>query len=184
MKLSRALFLDRDGIINEDKHYVKKIEDIVFIEGILKLVKYFKDRGFLVLVVTNQSGIAQGLITLKELNDVHEYIKSFFSKNFLAIDDIFFCPHHPKFSGMCLCRKPQPGMIIKAQKKYGLDLTQSVLFGDRITDIQAAKTAGVGLKILIGEYENKTLTKKPLFDMKFDAITSFNDRIEMDKFID
>ena len=184
MKLGRALFLDRDGIINEDKHYVTKIEDVVFIEGILELVKYFQDKGFLVLVVTNQSGVARGLMTLKELHAINTFIRNFFKKNALSIEEIFFCPHHPEFSGKCYCRKPQPGMIIKAKKKYDLDLTNSVMFGDRITDMEAANTAGIGLKVLIRGLENKTSTKKPLFDMRFDAITNFNDLINKDKFID
>jgi D-glycero-D-manno-heptose 1,7-bisphosphate phosphatase len=140
---NKALFLDRDGVINIDKGYVHKIEDFEFIEGIFDLCKSYQDKGYLIIVITNQAGIARGYYTEEDFLKLSEWMKKEFAKRNVIITDIFYCPHHPDFTGECECRKPKPGMILKAAKKYNIDLSESILIGDKITDIEAGKRAGI-----------------------------------------
>jgi D-glycero-D-manno-heptose 1,7-bisphosphate phosphatase len=138
---NKALFLDRDGVINIDKGYVHKIEDFEFIEGIFDLCKSYQDKGYLIIVITNQAGIARGYYTEEDFLKLSEWMKKEFAKKNVIITDIFYCPHHPDFTGECECRKPKPGMILEAAKKYNIDLSKSILIGDKITDIEAGKRA-------------------------------------------
>ena len=148
----KELFLDRDGVINEDFGYVFKIEDFKFIDGIFEILKEFKKREFLIIIVTNQSGIQRGYYTTKDFEILTEYMKDEFKKRDIDIDKVYFCPH---LSG-CECRKPNPGMILAARDELGIDLSKSYLIGDKLSDIEAGRNAGVKNLFLLNRDENST----------------------------
>ena len=141
--MTRALFLDRDGVINVEKNYLYKIKDFEFTKGIFELCKYYKKLNYKIFIITNQSGIARGHYTLGDLKILHNWMLSHFLKNKIVIDKIYFCPHHPRFDFECDCRKPSPGMIFKAKDEFNISLSKSVLIGDRQSDIEAGRLAGI-----------------------------------------
>ncbi|MFC4142189.1 D-glycero-alpha-D-manno-heptose-1,7-bisphosphate 7-phosphatase [Pedobacter mendelii] len=155
--MNKALFLDRDGVINIDHGYVYKIEDFFFTEKIFKIAKHYHDQGFLIIVVTNQSGIARGYYTESDFNQLTQWMIKKFLDQGIEITKVYHCPHHPDFDGDCSCRKPMPGMILSAQAEFDLALPNSVLIGDSNTDIEAGKKAGVGENYLIYELNNTGL---------------------------
>lgn len=146
---SKALFLDRDGVINKEINYLYLIKDFIFVDGIFELCTYFQKSGYKIFVITNQSGLARGLYDEQDFQELTDWmIKEFQSRN-IVISEVYYCPHYPDISGQCKCRKPNPGMIEKAQKEFDLDLPNSILIGDKISDMEAGKKAGIGLNILI-----------------------------------
>ena len=138
-----ALFLDRDGVINIEKNYLHKVEDFEFIDGIFALCKKYQALGYLIVVVTNQSGIARGYYSEEEFSLLTRWMVDVFNREGIAISDVYHCPHHPDISGVCNCRKPEPGMLLEAAKKHNIDLKHSLLVGDSERDITAAYQAGV-----------------------------------------
>lgn len=150
---SAALFLDRDGVINVDKNYVYRIEDCEFVDGIFELCCKAKEIGYKLIVVTNQAGIAKGYYTEQDYAILMNYMKQEFFRQECPLDDVFFCPFHVAGKGEYQRdsedRKPNPGMILKAASKYSLDLNNSILIGDKDSDIEAAKKANVGCRILL-----------------------------------
>ena len=149
----KALFLDRDGVINEDFGYVYKVEDCKFVPGIFDLCSAAKANGFKLIVVTNQAGIAKGYYTDDDFKIFMEHVKDEFLTKNCPLDDIFYCPYHiegsPPWNKESPDRKPAPGMLLKAALKHNLDLSQCVMIGDRESDILAGINAGVGKNILI-----------------------------------
>ena len=143
----KALFLDRDGVINEDYGYVYKKEDFKFKEGIFELLKLFKE--YKIFIVTNQSGIARGYYSEKDFHKLMGWVKEEFYKNGIEITDINFCPHHPDITGSCECRKPNAGMILDLAKRYNIDLKNSIMIGDKRSDIEAANKAGITKTYLV-----------------------------------
>ncbi len=143
MESKKALFLDRDGVINVEKNYLYKKEDFEFIDGIFELCRYFIQKDYLIFVVTNQSGIARGYYTQEQFLELTAFMQQEFLKNGITITKTYFCPHHPKITGECSCRKPKPGMLLDAQKEFNVDLKNSLLVGDKERDIEAAHNAGV-----------------------------------------
>jgi len=128
MELSKpALFLDRDGVINIEKNYLYKIEDFEFIDGIFELSKFFQDKGFLIFVVTNQSGIARGYYSEDDFLKLTAWMEDEFLKKGIKISKTYFCPHHPDITGECECRKPKPGMFLQARDEFNVDLEKSVI---------------------------------------------------------
>ncbi|MEA2110902.1 MAG: D-glycero-beta-D-manno-heptose 1,7-bisphosphate 7-phosphatase [Campylobacterota bacterium] len=144
-----ALFLDRDGVINIEKNYLHKIEDVEFVAGIFELCRYYQELGYLIIVVTNQSGIARGMYGEKDFEILSNWMIEQFKKERIEITCIFHCPHHPDFSGDCECRKPKPKMLLDAQKSYDIDMQKSMMIGDSERDIEAAIRAGVGQTVLL-----------------------------------
>jgi len=138
-----ALFLDRDGVINIDYGYVFKKEKFDFIDGIFKFVKYFFDKGFEIIIITNQSGIARQYYTESDFQNISKYMSDKFLENGIIISKIYHCSCHPDFSDNCECRKPKPNMILQAKSDFQLDLTSSILVGDSKTDIEAGQKAGI-----------------------------------------
>jgi len=141
--VQKALFLDRDGVINVEKDYLYKIEDFEFIEGIIDVCKKYQSLGYLIVVVTNQSGIARKMYTESDFQKLTEWMKEEFLKQGVKISDVLHCPHHPEISGECSCRKPNPGMLLQAAQKYNIDLKHSILIGDKERDIEAGFAAGL-----------------------------------------
>ena len=143
----KALFLDRDGVINVDYNFVHKQENFDFVPGIFELVKQAKRAGYYVFVVTNQSGIARGLYSEDQFLSLSRWMCDEFERRGGLIDHVFYCPHHPKFSvgadANCDCRKPKPGMFLQAQALYNVTFHNSVMVGDKVSDIEAAIAAGI-----------------------------------------
>lgn len=143
VKTKPALFLDRDGVINVDVDYLYRIEDFEFIDGIFELCAAYQSRGFLIVVVTNQSGIARGRYSEEDYARLTRWMIDAFAKRGIRIDGVYHCPHHPDVTGPCACRKPEPGMLLQAADELGIDLENSLLVGDKERDILAAHRAGI-----------------------------------------
>jgi D-glycero-D-manno-heptose 1,7-bisphosphate phosphatase len=155
----KALFLDRDGVINKEKNYLYKKEDFEFIEGIFELCHFYQALGYKIIVVTNQSGIARGFYNEDQFSELTSWMIGEFDKNGLHVSKVYYCPHHPEISGACECRKPEIGMFLSAQKEFDIDLKNSLMVGDNERDIEAARKAGILKTYFFDEY-NKTTTSK------------------------
>lgn len=141
--MRKALFLDRDGVINEDSNYVYKIEDFFFKPEIFNICHKYQNDGYLIFVVTNQAGIARGYYTLQDYFTLTNWMIDQFKCHGITITSVYFCPHHPDITGWCNCRKPMPGMILKASEEFNLYLPESCLIGDNESDLQAGYRAGI-----------------------------------------
>ena len=144
----KCAFLDRDGVINQDKGYISKVSDFKIYPGVGKAISLLNKRDYLVIIITNQSGIGRGLIKIKELENLHNYLRKKIKKDRAKIDDIFYCPFHPefgkgKYKKKSNDRKPGDGMIRKAIKKWKIDTKNSFMIGDKISDKLAAKKAKI-----------------------------------------
>ncbi|HET7161470.1 MAG TPA: HAD family hydrolase [Rhodanobacteraceae bacterium] len=149
---ARALFLDKDGVINVDHGYVSSPERTIFINGIFDLCRAATRHGFLNVVVTNQAGIARGYYTEENFMAYMDWMRGEFRGHGAQLDAVYYCPHHPvhgigKYLLDCDCRKPGSGMILRAARELDLDLTRSVMLGDKPTDTAAGQAAGVGTVI-------------------------------------
>jgi D-glycero-D-manno-heptose 1,7-bisphosphate phosphatase len=150
----KALFLDRDGVINLDNSYVCTPEDFCFMDGIIETLMYFQDKGYLLIIITNQSGIGRGYYTEARFHTLTEWMLRQFAEAGVHITKVYFSPYHPehglgKYKRDSFCRKPNPGMIVVAQKEFGIDLGKSLLVGDRESDIEAGINAGVKTNVLL-----------------------------------
>lgn len=162
-----ALFLDRDGIINEDVGYAHRPDQIRFLPGIFAVVAKANACGMPVIIVTNQAGIARGLYGYKEFESLMDWIREQFNARGARIDAVYFCPHHPvhgkgALRQACNCRKPAPGMLLRAADEHGLDLAASIMVGDSAHDMEAAAAAGVGTLLLFASGGKNIETGKQL----------------------
>lgn len=147
--LKRALFLDRDGVINVDHGYVYQKENFDFVNGIFELVATAKKAEYLVVVVTNQAGIGRGYYTETDFHTLMDWVDTQFLEHAGSIDAVYFCPHHPEhgigeYRQKSHFRKPAPGMILQAANEIGINLSKSILVGDKESDIEAGLAAGIG----------------------------------------
>lgn len=152
--MQKAIFLDRDGTVNVDKNYLIKTEEFEFEKGVVSSLKKLYDEGWLLIIVTNQSGIARGYFTEKDVTTLHLYINEKCKENGFEIANFYYCPHHKngkvdKYSKECMCRKPERGMIDKALNDFNIDLENSFVIGDKHSDIQLGKNCGCKT-ILVG----------------------------------
>jgi D-glycero-D-manno-heptose 1,7-bisphosphate phosphatase len=152
--LRKAAFLDRDGVINLDRAYVGRWEDFEFVAGAVDAMRALKQAGFALVVVTNQSGIARGYYTEEQYQALTIAMKQALVEAGAAVDAVYHCPHHPAgavagLAADCDCRKPAPGMILRAARELNLSLSDSILVGDMPSDIQAARAAGVGRAYIV-----------------------------------
>lgn len=150
----KALFLDRDGVINRDDGYVSTPGKFHFIDGIFDLCRHAQSKNYLVIVVTNQSGIARGFYSVDDFHTLNNWMLDQFKIRAINISHVYYCPHHPEgcvpeFTQACNCRKPNPGLFTNAAADYHINLSQSVAVGDKERDLRAAYTAGVGTRILL-----------------------------------
>ncbi|KAA1195202.1 D-glycero-beta-D-manno-heptose 1,7-bisphosphate 7-phosphatase [Photorhabdus heterorhabditis] len=149
-----AVFLDRDGTINIDHGYVHEIDDFQFIDGVIEAMIELKKMGYALVLVTNQSGIARGIFNEEQFLQLTEWMDWSLADRGVDLDGIYYCPHHPdategQYKKGCDCRKPQPGMLLEAQKELSIDMAASYMVGDKLEDMQAATTAKVGTKVLV-----------------------------------
>lgn len=150
----KALFLDRDGTINVDPGYLSRPEQLALLPGAAGAIRRARDRGYVIAVVSNQSGVGRGLIAPEALPQIHERLNELLLAEAGASVDFFACcTHHP--SDECSCRKPLPRLVYEAQAHLGVDLAQSAFIGDRLTDIRTGKTAPVGRTILVRTGEGR-----------------------------
>ena len=143
----KAIFLDRDGVINIDVNYLYRINDFEFIEGIFEACHHFQNLGYSIIIVTNQSGIARDLYKDEDFQVLTNWMIKEFKKNNITILDIYYCPHGPE--SKCNCRKPKPGMLIEAKIKHNINMKNSWMIGDKEIDIKAANGAGIKNTILV-----------------------------------
>ncbi|MDQ7059585.1 MAG: HAD family hydrolase [Sulfurimonas sp.] len=157
--MRKALFLDRDGVVNIEKDYLYKIEDFEFIEGIFDLCHYYQSLGYEIFVVTNQSGIARSYYSQEDFSLLSTWMVKAFKSNGIKITKVYHCPHHPSISGNCTCRKPHAGMLLNAEKDFDIDLSRSIIIGDKETDIEAGLKAGLKYMYLFDETKNIKVSK-------------------------
>lgn len=167
---NRALFLDRDGVINHDAGYTSSAENFQFIEGIFDLCRAAKRLGYLLVVVTNQAGIGRGYYSEQDFLTLTEWMRERFEAEGAPVTDVFHCPYHPENGVGCykrdsFDRKPNPGMLLRAAEKYRLDMGNSIMIGDKDSDMQAASKAGIRIRChylagAVGEIVSKFSTHK------------------------
>lgn len=142
--MNKAAFFDRDGVINDDTghYYIYKPDDFVLCPGVVEGLKKVHQLGYLIIIISNQGGIAKGEYTIADTDAVHKKFISIMAENGVPITEIYYCPHHDKH-GNCLCRKPQPLMIEKAIARFDIDKKQSFMLGDRPNDVLTGENAGI-----------------------------------------
>jgi len=162
MKMNKTIFLDKDGVINEHVYETDgkimsptTMEQTKILPNVKQGIQNLKEQGFKIIVITNQPGIAFGYLRLEKLKEINEFLKKEFE-----IDEIYFCPHHPKITGECECRKPKIGMILQAAKDFNLDLENSYTVGDSLSDIETGKNAKTKKNFLIG------VARKDILDLQ------------------
>ena len=168
--MNKALFLDRDGVINVEKDYLYKINDFVFIDGIFELCKHYRSLGYLIIVVTNQSGIARNYYTREDFKILTSWMVDEFLNRNINIKKVYFCPHHPDISGICKCRKPKAGMLFDARDEFDLDLNNSIIIGDKERDIEAGLNAGLKYTYLFDETKTVKISKATKIISNFEEI--------------
>ncbi len=162
--MKKALFLDRDGIINIDHGYVSRIDDFEFSQDIIRLLHLFQKEGYLFFIVTNQSGIGRGYYSEEDFQTLTDWMLKTFETQGITITEVYHCPHAPDTK--CNCRKPAIGMIKDTSENYGVSLANSWMIGDKQSDIDFSKNAGIEQSISIG---NRDITQS---DYHFDSITT------------
>ncbi|MEI8356685.1 MAG: D-glycero-beta-D-manno-heptose 1,7-bisphosphate 7-phosphatase [Deltaproteobacteria bacterium] len=177
VKKNRAVFLDRDGTINVEKGYLHRIEDFHFIPGAAQAIKLLNDKGFLVIVVTNQSGIARGYYTAHDVSLLHRHVDVELARSGASVDAYYLCPHHPqgairKFAKDCKCRKPLPGMLLDAAEKLSIDLDRSYMIGDKAADLEAGLRAGCRSLLVRTGYGSEEISMLPV------GVASYADLLE------
>lgn len=161
------MLLDRDGVINVDHGYVSRPEEFEFVPGVLEFLHAAQAHGFLLVVVTNQSGIARGYFNQRQYTALQEHMCARLSAEGIDLAAVYVCPHHPdgsvpEFTIDCDCRKPKPGLILRAARDLHLDLKRSILVGDKESDIEAAHKADVGKAFLLDRSTSDSLFSAPL----------------------
>jgi D-glycero-D-manno-heptose 1,7-bisphosphate phosphatase len=154
-----ALFLDRDGVVNREVGYLYKPEQMEFLPGIFELCRSAQAMGYLLIVITNQAGIARELYSEADFHFLMRWMTEQFASVQIKLDGYYYCPHHPehgigRYRLDCPDRKPQPGMLLQAAREHRINLSQSLLIGDRCSDIQAGAAAGVGKLVLLAGTES------------------------------
>ena len=166
MAQRRAVFLDRDGTINVEVNYLSQVEDFHFIPGAPWALKRLKDAGFLLVVVTNQSGIGRGYYDEAALETIHDHMHADLAHYGASLDACYFCPHHPEhaigdYRRECGCRKPLPGMLQQAARDLDIDLASSFMIGDKLMDVEAGLAAGCTPLLVLTGYGSANLDRLP-----------------------
>lgn len=163
--LHRAAFIDRDGVINREFGYVHRVDQFELLPGVLEGLRMLQDAGYRLVVVTNQAGVAHGYYDEAAIDTLHAHMQALFDQAGVHLVGIYHCPHHPKakveaYRQQCHCRKPEPGMLLQAAQDLKLDLSASVLVGDKVSDIQAGTAAGVPFTVMVESGHDLTDTDK------------------------
>lgn len=155
----KAVFLDRDGVINVERGYTHRLEDFVILPDVVEVLQLLLKRGYLLVVVSNQSGVAKGLYTQEDVETVHQFMTNEFTKSEIKLSEIYYCIHHPDVS-RCICRKPDSLFIEKALARFDIDPKQSFFIGDKDRDVEAAEKAGVKGILIEANISLKTILDK------------------------
>jgi D-glycero-D-manno-heptose 1,7-bisphosphate phosphatase len=140
--MNKAIFLDRDGVINVERGYTHKLEDFVILPDLIEVLQLFQKKGYLLVIISNQSGIAKKLYEKADVEVLHNYLIKELSANNIALSEIYYCAHHPN-TGSCICRKPDSLFVEKALARFNIDASKSFFIGDKERDTEAAEKAGV-----------------------------------------
>lgn len=175
--MSKAAFIDRDGVINEDREYVHRVEDFHFIPGAAEALRTLSATGFALVVVTNQSGIARGMFTEERYLELQTYFRERLATTGVMLDSIQYCPHLPdatvaRYRRACECRKPRPGMILEAARELNIELAASIVIGDRRADVDAGRAAGVGRCFLVRSGKPLTADDEAVADAVYDDLAA------------
>jgi D,D-heptose 1,7-bisphosphate phosphatase len=162
---NKAIFLDRDGTINEEVEYLSNLNKFKLLPKVAPAVKLLNDHSFKVIVITNQAGVARGYFGENKVKEIHREMKRQLREKDAHLDGIYYCPHHPtegmrKYKKNCWCRKPNPGMLEKAAKDFNLDLGKSYVIGDQLTDIKLGNNAGCQTVLVLTGYGKESYRKK------------------------
>ena len=147
--MNKAFFLDRDGVVVEQVHYLCDPKETRLEKGVAEAIRRMHSLGYLVVVVTNQSGVARGKFTMNEVEAVHCKISEPLAQENEKIDAFYICPHHPDYGTPCSCRKPEPGLIMQAAKDLDIDLAASIMVGDKLSDVKCGRNASLKASLLI-----------------------------------
>jgi len=140
---NKAVFLDRDGVLNHEMgDYIRNIKDFKILDN-FEALKTLQDKGYKLIVATNQGGLAKGWYTEENLAEMHDELKKQYKAYGVEFTDVYYCPHHPDFTGPCDCRKPKPGLLLRGIEEHNIDPAQSYFIGDRERDVEAGTAAGV-----------------------------------------
>ena len=158
---ARAIFLDRDGTLNEDTGYVSSPGELIIYPWAAEAVRLINESGMKAIVITNQSGIARGLYTEETLFAIHNRMREEFAREGARLDAVYYCPHHPEFGGeryrsRCECRKPRPGMLHRAARERDIDFARSFVIGDKASDMNLAASVGAGSALVLTGYGRET----------------------------
>jgi len=156
---NKAIFLDRDGVINVERGYTNRLKDFIILPDLVEVLKILKQKGFLLIVVSNQSGIAKGLYTQQDVEVLHDYLISELKKSNVVLDEIYYCVHHSDIS-RCICRKPDSLFVEKALARFNIDSAQSYFIGDKERDVEAGEKAGVKGILIDANVSLKTILNK------------------------
>lgn len=152
--MERVIFLDRDGTLNEEVHYLHRKEDLKLLDGVAEALRIFKEHGYRLVVVTNQAGVARGYYAEADVEALHRYMDGVLRQQGAGIDAFFYCPHHPEhgigeYKTVCHCRKPDTGMFEQAERYFDIDKAGSWMIGDKLIDVEAGRNYGVRT-VLVG----------------------------------
>lgn len=176
MRSEPAIFLDRDGTINEDSGYVSRPDELIIYPSAAEAVRLINEAGLKVFIVTNQSGIARGLYSEETLHSIHERMREELAREGATVDAIYYCPHHPAFGDRryrksCDCRKPQPGLLFRAAREHNIDLTRSYVVGDKASDINLAASVGAKGALVLTGYGSETRADPERWPCRPDIVT-------------
>ncbi len=179
--MTRAIFIDRDGTINIDKDYLTEPEGVEFIKGSPEAIKLANELGLRVIIISNQSGVARGIMTLAQVDAVNSRLVAMLGERGAKVDAIYYCPHHPEYGDRieCSCRKPGIGMLLRARYEFGVDLSRSFVVGDKWSDVKCGENAGSLTSLVRTGYDDYQrcidagIKIDYLADDLFDTVTNF-----------
>jgi D-glycero-D-manno-heptose 1,7-bisphosphate phosphatase len=165
--MNKAIFLDRDGVINEDSGFIHRIADFKFLEGVCDSLVELQGLGFKLIIITNQSGIGRGYYSIEDFHRLNDFMLKSFGMKGITIDKVYFCPHSPEEK--CECRKPKTKFIERAKEEFDLDLTNCWMIGDKISDIEMGKKAGCKTILIDSKYVRNS--SEPKLNNLFEAMS-------------